>query len=132
MYTPLNFVTTEEAIQIRKILNSKEVKALIPENRVLILSPTMQEQKVGKIILPGTMKEDIPHKGVVIDRGYLSEDNSTYRELVDTGRVITYGLYGGKKIDFDPNLFKGISMDGQEFSILSVNEIIFSEINPNV
>lgn len=132
MYTPLNFVTTEEAIQIQNVLNSKEVKALIPDNRVLILSPTMQEQKLGKIILPGTMKEDIPHKGVVIDRGILSEDNYSYRELVDTGRVITYGLYGGKKIDFDPNLFKGISMDGQEFSILSVNEIIFSENNPNV
>ena len=101
---------------------------------LLILSPKDQEIKVGEIIIPGTAKEERPNKGVVIIAGEITEENKTYRDLVKVGRVVTYGMYAGKKIDFDKKIFEeaGITFgeDKHEFSVLSLTEVIFTENNP--
>ena len=42
-------------------------------------------------------------------------------------------MYAGKELDFDPDLFKKagieIDLDHNQFTVLSINEIIYSEIN---
>lgn len=133
MYTQIRFVSQAVAEKIKQaILN--ETGGFPTENRILILSPKDQEVKVGDIIIPGTAKDERPNKGVVIIAGEITEENKTYRELVKTGRVVTYGMYAGKKIDFPQDIFTnaGITFgsDKHEFSVLSLTEVIFTENNP--
>lgn len=133
MYTKFRFVSTAVAEKIANAILEK-TGGIPTENRVLILSPKEQETQVGKVIIPGTSREDIQNKGVVIMPGVITEENNTYKDHVKTGRVITYGMYAGKKIYFDDNIFKEAGIDfGKdrfEFSVLSMNEVIFSENNP--
>lgn len=133
MYTNIRFVSEAVAEKIKQVILEK-VGGFPTENRVLILSPKDQEVMQGSIIIPGTNQEDRPNKGVVIITGKITEENYTYRDLVKVGRVITYGMYAGKKIQFNPQIFKdaGISFgnDKHEFSVLSLTEIIFTENNP--
>lgn len=133
MFTQIRFVSEAVAKRIRKAILEK-TGGFPTENRILILSPKDQEIKVGEIIIPGTAKEERPNKGVVIIAGEITEENKTYRDLVKVGRVVTYGMYAGKKIDFDKKIFEeaGITFgdDKHEFSVLSLTEVIFTENNP--
>lgn len=133
MFTQIRFVSEAVAERIRQAILEK-TGGLPTENRILILSPKDQEIKVGEIIIPGTAKEERPNKGVVIIAGEITEENKTYRDLVKVGRVVTYGMYAGKKIDFDKKIFEeaGITFgdDKHEFSVLSLTEVIFTENNP--
>lgn len=133
MYNNIRFVSEAVAEKIKQVILEK-FGGIPTENRVLILSPKDQEVKVGDIIIPGTNKEDRPNKGVVIIPGKITEENYTYKDHVKVGRVVTYGMYAGKKIEFDNKVFKdaGISFgeDRHEFSVLSLNEVIFTENNP--
>lgn len=133
MFTQIRFVSEAVAERIRQAILEK-TGGFPTENRILILSPKDQEIKVGEIIIPGTAKEERPNKGVVIIAGEITEENKTYRDLVKVGRVVTYGMYAGKKIDFDKKIFEeaGITFgeDKHEFSVLSLTEVIFTENNP--
>lgn len=133
MFTQIRFVSEAVAERIRQAILEK-TGGFPTENRILILSPKDQEIKVGEIIIPGTSKEERPNKGVVIIAGEITEENKTYRDLVKVGRVVTYGMYAGKKIDFDKKIFEeaGITFgdDKHEFSVLSLTEVIFTENNP--
>ena len=133
MFTQIKLVSEALAERIRKAILAK-TGGFPTENRILILSPKDQEIKVGEIIIPGTAKEERPNKGVVIIAGEITEENKTYRDLVKVGRVVTYGMYAGKKIDFDKKIFEeaGITFgdDKHEFSVLSFTEVIFTENNP--
>ena len=133
MFTQIRFVSEAVAERIRQAILEK-TGGFPTENRILILSPKDQESKVGEIIIPGTAKEERPNKGVVIIAGEITEENKTYRDLVKVGRVVTYGMYAGKKIDFDKKIFEeaGITFgeDKHEFSVLSLTEVIFTENNP--
>lgn len=133
MFTQIRFVSEMVAERIRKAILEK-MGGYPTENRILILSPKDQEVKVGNIIVPGTVKEERPNKGVVILAGEITEENKTYRDLVKVGRVVTYGIYAGKKIDFDKKVLDdaGITFgnDKHEFSVLSLTEVIFTENNP--
>lgn len=133
MFTQIRFVSEAVAERIRQAILEK-TGGFPTENRILILSPKDQEIKVGEIIIPGTAKEERPNKGVVIIAGEITEENKTYRDLVKVGRVVTYGMYAGKKIDFDKKIFDeaGITFgdDKHEFSVLSLTEVIFTENNP--
>lgn len=133
MYTPFRFVSKVVAERIAQAI-IEEVGGCPTENRILILSPKDQDVKVGNIIVPGTNKEEIPNKGVVIIPGEISEEYKTYRPIIKTGRVVTYGMYAGKKIDFNSKIFTdhGIDFgdDKHEFSVLSLTEVIFTENNP--
>jgi len=100
------------------------------ENRVLILSPKDQDTKVGNLIVPGTTKEGMPREGVVIMTGEITEDYRTYKDLLKPGRICVYGLYAGKEIELE--LPEDIKVDNYEFTILSLNEVIFVRNNKNI
>ena len=130
MYLNQVFVSKAIALQLKNALIALGCPT---ENRVLILSPKDQDIIQGGIIIPGQAKDELPNKGVVILQGHLDEEYKWYGDLIETGRILTYGMYAGKELDFDPDLFKKagieIDLDQNQFTVLSINEIIYSEIN---
>ena len=132
MYINQVFISTAVAEKVKKVLMSRGCPT---ENRVLILSPKDQDIKQGSIIIPGQVKDGIPRKGVVIMTGNIDERYQSYERdhLVDTGRILTYGLYAGKELDFPNDIFREagieIDLDQNKFTVLDINEIIYSEVN---
>lgn len=132
MYINQVFISTAVAEKVKKVLISRGCPT---ENRVLILSPKDQDIKQGSIIIPGQVKDGIPRKGVVIMTGNIDERYQSYEmdHLVDTGRILTYGLYAGKELDFPNDIFREagieIDLDQNKFTVLDINEIIYSEVN---
>lgn len=132
MYINQVFISTAVAEKVKKVLISRGCPS---ENRILILSPKDQEIKQGNIIIPGQVKEGIPRKGVVIMSGNIDDRYRSYERdhLIDTGRIITYGLYAGKELDFPTSIFKEagieVDLDQNKFTVLDINEIIYSEVN---
>ena len=132
MYVKQNFVSQEKVKLFQQGLAS--LGGLIPENKRLILTPKEQEYKVNGIIIPGTDRDNIPRKGVIIQSGEITEEYRTFRQLVQPGRVITYGLYAGKEIEFKQESFPievRPDFEQQKFTVLSLTEIAYSENNPN-
>lgn len=125
----LNYISVKTAEAIRASLNGKVIPS---ENRVLVFSPGDEETTVGGIIIPGNVKEGKPRKGVVIIQGKLDENHTNFDELTSTGLIITYGLYAGKEVEFDKELFSSelnsIISKGK-FTVLDTNEIIMAEAN---
>lgn len=130
MYFNLQFISPEVAQAIHNVLAKRGEPSM---DRILVFSPKEDDIVQGGIIIPGQVKEGKPNKGVVVDSGYISEEYAPYREATKVGRIITYGMYAGKEVDFDPSIFKeaGIEIDTERnaFTILAINEIIYSEIN---
>lgn len=130
MYFNQQFISKAVAEKIKEVLSPLGCPT---EDRVLILSPKNQEMRQGNIIIPGQIDEGVPRKGVVILAGHIQEANISYAHLVETGRILTYGLYAGKEVDFDPSLFinagLSIDLDQNQFTVLSITEIVYSEIN---
>lgn len=125
----LNYISVEVAEEIKTALSGK---VLPSENRVLVLSPGEDDTTVGGIIIPGNVKEGKPRKGVVILSGKLDENHLNYEELTRTGVIITYGLYAGKEVEFDSNLFTdeiNHKIKSGKFTVLDTNEIIMAEAN---
>lgn len=113
-------------------LMAKCIPGVPTENRVLIISPKDVNTTKSGIIIPGQVKEGVPRKGVVLIQGEITEDYKTYKELTTKGRVITYGLYAGKELEFDLDLFPEQVHDiikNSTFSVLSMSEVIYSEPN---
>lgn len=114
-------------------LMAKCIPGVPTENRVLIISPKDVNTTKTGIIIPGQVKEGVPRKGVVVKRGEITDEYKTYKELTNQGMVVTYGLYAGKELEFDPDYYpKELQeiIQNQTFTILSMNEIIYSEKNP--
>lgn len=132
MYIEQNFISEEQAIMINSILLAC-IGGALPENRVLILTPNNTNSKVGSIIIPTTTdKKDLPRKGVMVQMGNLSEDNLYYSDLLKVGRVLTYGMYAGKELDFPKELFSsidGFNPEDHTFTVLSIQEIVYTESN---
>lgn len=132
MYIEQNFISEEQAIMINSILLAC-IGGALPENRVLILTPNNTNSKVGSIIIPTTTdKKDLPRKGVMVQMGNLSEDNLYYSDLLKVGRVLTYGMYAGKELDFPKELFssvEGFNPEDHTFTVLSIQEIVYTESN---
>ena len=131
MYIKQNFVSMEKVILFQKGLAS--LSGQVPENKLLILTPNEQEHKVNGIIIPGK-PEDMPRKGVVIQAGEITEEYRTYKDIIKPGRVITYGLYAGKEVEFPTDAFPLEllpTLKEQKFTVLSLTEIAYSENNPN-
>lgn len=125
----LNHISITVAKKLAEILKQDGTPT---ENRVLILSPKNQESKVGGIIIPGDTKEGVPREGVVIFTGPITDDYITYRDLLQTGVIITYGLYAGKEVDLWSSLNPtdiDLSEDKWEFTVLALNEIIYVRTN---
>lgn len=131
MYIKQNFVSSEKVKLFQEGLAN--LGGLLPENKLLILTPKEQEYKVNGIIIPGKT-EDPPRKGVIIQSGEITEEYRTYKDLIEPGRVITYGLYAGKEIEFPKEAFPielRPEFEQQKFTVLSLTEIAYSENNPN-
>ncbi len=116
-------------------LFNKILPGLPTENRVLILSPKDINTTKSGIIIPGTVSEGVPRKGVVVKRGTITEEYKTYTDLTEVGRVVTYGMYAGKELEFEirtdwPESVKNI-LEKNIVTVLSLNEIIYSEANNN-
>lgn len=113
-------------------LMAKCIPGIPTENRVLIISPKDVNTTKTGIIIPGQVKEGVPRKGVVLIQGEITEDYKTYKELTTRGKVVTYGLYAGKELEFDLDLFPEQVHDivkNSTFSVLSMSEVIYSEPN---
>jgi hypothetical protein len=132
MYVEQNFISKEQAKEICKSL-ANNLGGYLPENRVMIVTPNNTDIKVGNILLPDTTdKKDLPRKGVIVQMGCLSEENIYYKDLLSIGRILTYGMYAGKELDFPQELFstvKNFNLDDHTFTVLSIQEIIYSELN---
>lgn len=111
---------------------NQELPGCPTENRVLILSPKEVNQTKSGLIIPEQVKEGVPRKGVVVKSGEITEECKTYRELVGIGRIVTYGLYAGKELEFEtdklsPALQK--ILEKNVLTVLSMNEVVYSEPN---
>ena len=125
----LDYISVETAEAIKSALVGR---VLPSENRVLVFSPGDEEVTSGGLIIPGNVKEGKPRKGVAIISGKLDENHFNYEELTRTGIIITYGLYAGKEVEFDEELFnKDLNqiVSKGKFTILDTNEIIMAEAN---
>jgi co-chaperonin GroES (HSP10) len=126
-YIKLNYINPTQAKEFSGIFENIGTPT---EDRVLIMTPNKEEVKVGSIILPN-QTESLPRKGVVISIGPISEACQSYR-AIDIGHVVTYGLYAGKEVEFNPEAFpKELRplLKTNTFSVLSLNEVIFIEVN---
>ena len=111
---------------------NQELPGCPTENRVLILSPKEVKQTKSGLIIPEQVKEGVPRKGVVVKSGEITEEYKTYRELVGIGRIVSYGLYAGKELEFEtdklsPALQK--ILEKNVLTVLSMNEVVYSEPN---
>lgn len=112
----------------------KQLPGCPTENRVLILSPKEVNQTRSGLIIPEQVKEGVPRKGVIVKLGEITEEYRTYRDLVQIGRIVTYGLYAGKELEFETDkLTPGLQqlLEKHTLTVLSMNEIIYSEPNNN-
>lgn len=125
----LDYISVKTAEAIKSAL----VGGVLPsENRVLVFSTGENEVTSGGIIIPANVKEGKPRKGVVILQGKLDENHLNYEELTRTGIIITYGLYAGKEVEFEDELFSSelkCTISKGKFTILDTNEIIMAEAN---
>lgn len=128
----LNHISVQLACKLANYLSNSGTPT---ENRVLILSPRDQELKVGSLIVPGTAKEGVPREGVAIMAGPITDEYRTYKPMIATGMILTYGLYAGKEVDlWDELEGSGIELSDEpnnhwEFTVLSLNEIIYVRKN---
>lgn len=107
---------------------SKSIIGTPTENRVVILSPTeLEKTTVSGLYVPSAVKEGVPRKGVIVSMGPITDEYVTYKHQLNIGSIVTYGQYAGKELD--PNFKEEIQdIDGQ-FTILSLNEILYVEPN---
>jgi co-chaperonin GroES (HSP10) len=111
---------------------NQELPGCPTENRVLILSPKEVNQTKSGLIIPEQVKEGVPRKGVVVKRGEITEEYKTYRELVAVGRIVTYGLYAGKELEFETDKLSPALkqlLEKNVLTVLSMNEVVYSEPN---
>lgn len=79
------------------------------EDHVVVKTETVQEKKVGGIIIPDTAKEK-PQMAEVIAVG-TDED---LRKIVKVGDMVLYGKYAGTEIE----------LEGEKLLILSKSDIL--------
>lgn len=111
---------------------NQELPGCPTENRVLILSPKEVNQTKSGLIIPEQVKEGVPRKGVVVKSGEITEEYKTYRELVVVGRIVTYGLYAGKELEFETDKLSPALkqlLEKNVLTVLSMNEVVYSEPN---
>lgn len=111
---------------------NQELPGCPTENRVLILSPKEVNQTKSGLIIPEQVKEGVPRKGVVVKSGEITEEYKTYRESVAVGRIVTYGLYAGKELEFETDKLSPALkqlLEKNVLTVLSMNEVVYSEPN---
>lgn len=127
----MNYSMTFISLLVAEKFN-QELPGCPTENRVLILSPKEVNQTKSGLIIPEQVKEGVPRKGVVVKRGEITEEYKTYRELVAVGRIVTYGLYAGKELEFEMDKLSPALkrlLEKNVLTVLSMNEVVYSEPN---
>lgn len=127
---------------IQKFISKEQAQALQSalsfgcptEDRILIFTPNEEVKTPSGIYIPkgGDNKEVVPRKGVVVQHGTISEDYKSYKPLLTVGSIVTYGIYAGKELEFNSNVFDPSILDvvnNGKFTVLSLNEVIYVEAN---
>ncbi len=73
-----------------------------PMREYVLVKPTHNtEKKIGNIIVPGSVKQDLlPGEVVAVGSGYLSDDGKKHTPLeVKPGDSILYSEYAGKDVE---------------------------------
>ena len=111
---------------------NEELPGSPTENRVLILSPKEVNQTKSGLFIPEQVKEGVPRKGVVVKSGIITEEYNTYKDFVGIGRIVTYGLYAGKEMEFETDKLSPALqqlLEKNTLTVLSMNEVIYTEPN---
>lgn len=121
-----NQISVSQAIKLADYLNGKSYPT---EDRLLIISPTGEQvTKSGIIIASSVDKKELPRKGVIIQ---LNSTDYTQQKFFSIGSIVTYGMYAGKEIHFDEEIYQliGIRKEDYTFTVLSLAEVIYIESN---
>lgn len=124
----MNYISRVVAAQFEEVFTNIGIPS---NNRVLILTPNAETQTASGIIIPESVKEGKPRKGVIISRGIM-DDDSVAEAITQVGNLVTYGLYAGKDLDIDISLFPETLqniLSRNTLTVLSISEIIYAEYN---
>ena len=124
----MNYISRVVAAQFEEVFTNIGIPS---NNRVLILTPNAETQTSSGIIIPESVKEGKPRKGVIISRGIM-DDDSVADTITQVGNLVTYGLYAGKDLDIDTSLFPETLqkiLSRNTLTVLSISEIIYAEYN---
>jgi co-chaperonin GroES (HSP10) len=126
----LNYISTAEALKMANYLSNVAMPSV---SKLLVFSPGENEEKLSSgLYIPSTAKEDRPRKGVIILRHPSLKQDPDMESITKEGLIITYGLYAGKEVEFDEDIFsedlKEIVKKGK-FTVLDSHEIIMAEAN---
>lgn len=127
----MNYSLTFVSVAVAQKFN-EELPGSPTENRVLILSPKEVNQTKSGLFIPEQVKEGVPRKGVVVKSGIITEEYNTYKDFVGIGRIVTYGLYAGKEIEFETDKLSPALqqlLEKNTLTVLSMNEVIYTEPN---
>lgn len=106
-------------------------KGLPPENRLLIAYYNDDVVSDTGLFIAEKGSDTIPKKGVVIQKGFMDSDCESYDKTISIGDVINYGLYAGKEIELDLGETLNEKTKKFAFSVLSVTEVIYIQVNHN-
>lgn len=127
----MNYSLTFVSVAVAQKFN-EELPGSPTENRVLILSPKEVNQTKSGLFIPEQVKEGVPRKGVVVKSGIITEEYDTYKYFVSIGRIVTYGLYAGKEMEFETDKLSPALqqlLEKNTLTVLSMNEVIYTEPN---
>lgn len=127
----MNYSLTFVSVAVAQKFN-EELPGSPTENRVLILSPKEVNQTKSGLFIPEQVKEGVPRKGVVVKSGIITEEYNTYKDFVGIGRIVTYGLYAGKEMEFETDKLSPALqqlLEKNTLTVLSMNEVIYTESN---
>lgn len=127
----MNYSLTFVSVVVAQKFN-EELPGSPTENRVLILSPKEVNQTKSGLFIPEQVKEGVPRKGVVVKFGIITEEYNTYKDFVSIGRIVTYGLYAGKEMEFETDKLSPALqqlLEKNTLTVLSMNEVIYTEPN---
>lgn len=127
----MNYSLTFVSVAVAQKFN-EELPGSPTENRVLILSPKGVNQTKSGLFIPEQVKEGVPRKGVVVKSGIITEEYNTYKDFVTIGRIVTYGLYAGKEMEFETDKLSPALqqlLEKNTLTVLSMNEVIYTEPN---
>lgn len=115
----LKFLNKEVLADVRKNL-----RGVPPADKVVIISPKEYKSSSGLIV---EQKMDaLPRKGQIIQLpNHVSELYEAFKNDLNTGNIVTYGMYAGKELIMD---YLGIpDQKNYIISVLSLNEIMYIE-----
>lgn len=121
----LNLQTNQVNVaKAREIASCLDGKGLPSPGRILLIIPTSEQVTTGGIIVPGSAEKELPRKGVVIQFNQLENFPS-----MEVGTVITFGMYAGKEMNFQPEQIPCVDFSKYKFTIFSETEVIYMESN---